>query len=476
MRSYRTYTPPPPRPNGIIWQGPLAVILGICIGLVATDVNRQHELGTQSSKLATEFEQIPQNVTKTITNVVPTVSQRTNILLMGVDSNGRNAQRFLNTRSDTMMLMSVDPSAKTVNIVSIPRDSRVKIADNHGIDKINSAHALGGPELAVATVKEDFCVPVDHYVVIDVQGLKKAFAVLGPTDVLVEKRMRYVDHAAGLHVNLDPGMHTLTPGQMEEYVRFRHDAKGDIGRIDRQQWFMRALTRKLKEPQVVLKLPELFKLAHDYVETDLSIEDMARLANFGKDIQPQQIQTATLPGRAAMIHGGSYWIPDAFGSAIVFNRLLGTSLNASEAGLGVATEAAEGDEAIAATTDAMDVARPNDPVSVTLKYPRGTDASAKKVEQALVKLGYKVKLKYRGADAECVHEQIVENSFRADNDLAKKLRDELPVVSTWPIVMNLDQHAPSDFTLVISPNSAATIADTLKTEEASASTKKSADL
>jgi polyisoprenyl-teichoic acid--peptidoglycan teichoic acid transferase len=454
----------------------LAAILGVCIGLVVTDVKRQSELKTESVKIANEIQQIPQNVSNTITQAVPTVSQRTNILLMGVDSNGRNTQRFLNTRSDTMMLMSVDPASKTVNIVSIPRDSRVKIADNHGVDKINSAHALGGPELAMATVKEDFCVPVDHYVVIDVQGLKKAFQVLGPTDVLVEKRMRYVDHAAGLRVNLDPGLHTLTPEQMEEYVRFRHDAKGDIGRIDRQQWFMRALTKKLKEPQVVLKLPELFKLANEYVQTDLSIEDMARLANFGKDIRPDQIQTATLPGRAAMIKGGSYWIPDAFGSAIVFNRLLGTSLNASEAGLGVATDQAEGDEAIAATTDVMDVARPNDPVSVTLKYPKGTDTSAKRVEQALLKLGYTVKLKFRGADADCAHEQIVENSFRADNDLAKKLRDQLPVISSWPIVMNLDQHAPSDFTLVISPSSAATIIDSLKTEEADASTKKSSSI
>jgi hypothetical protein len=144
--------------------------------------------------------------------------------------------------------------------------------------------------------------------------------------------------------------------------------------------------------------------------------------------------------------------------------------------LGVATDQAEGDEAIAATTDVMDVARPNDPVSVTLKYPKGTDTSAKRVEQALLKLGYTVKLKFRGADADCAHEQIVENSFRADNDLAKKLRDQLPVISSWPIVMNLDQHAPSDFTLVISPSSAATIIDSLKTEEADASTKKSSSI
>src|SRR6202011_2267561 len=104
------------------------------------------------------------------------------VLLMGVDSNGIGTQRFTSTRSDTMMLISCDPIAKRVGVVSIPRDSRVAIP-GHGNDKINAAHAFGGPELAVKTVGEVFQVPIDHYVVIDVQGLRKLFEVLGPVEV-----------------------------------------------------------------------------------------------------------------------------------------------------------------------------------------------------------------------------------------------------------------------------------------------------
>ena len=142
-------------------------------------------------------------------------------------------------------------------------------------------------------------MPVDHYVVIDVQGLRKVFEVLGPIEVKVEKKMRYVNHAGHLKVALDPGVQTLSPEQAEEYVRFRHDARGDIGRIDRQQWFLRQLSSKLREPQVILKLPELFKLANEYVETDLSVEDMAKLATFGKDIQRNQVETADFAWRCA---------------------------------------------------------------------------------------------------------------------------------------------------------------------------------
>lgn len=351
-----------------------------------------------------------------------------------------------------MMLVNVDPLTKTVGIVSIPRDSRVRV-DGHGMDKINAAHAFGGPELAVATVQKDFGVPVDRYLVIDTQGLKKVFQVLGPVEVLVEKRMNYVDHAAGLHVNLEPGVHRLTPEQLEEYVRFRHDARGDIGRIERQQWFIRAMTNKLKEPQVVWRLPELIQLAHEYVQTDLSLEEMAKLANFGKDIQPQAVQTATLPGVASSRYGGSYWLLDPFGSAIVFNRLLGTSIDASEAGSGLDREMPASDEAYAATTDIMDSeGRPNEPVRISLKYARGLDGVAKTIQNDLIRAGYKVKLKYAGNPAECAHEAIIENSFRADADLTQKLRSNLSIVQNWPVILSLEKRSAEDFTLVLSPN------------------------
>ena len=106
---------------------------------------------------------------------------------MGVDWNGnKEAERYQGNRSDTMMLVSLDPDHDKVGIISIPRDSQVTIGRHTG--KINQAHANGGPELAVSTVRDNFGVEVDHYVVVDTVGLKDLFKLLGPVEVCVEKK------------------------------------------------------------------------------------------------------------------------------------------------------------------------------------------------------------------------------------------------------------------------------------------------
>ena len=456
-----------------------ASVVGVCIGVTITGYQRQKQLRAHTNQIIAEFAKIPQNVSSFSNNfttdvskisVGPHLDKRMNLLLMGVDSNGRHTQRFANTRSDTMIVASIDPENKTVSLVSIPRDSRVRIAEGHGMEKINSAHALGGPELAVATVQEDFGIPIDHFVVIDVQGLKKLFQILGPADVLVEKRMRYTDHAAGLHVALDPGMQTLTPEQMEEYVRFRHDQRGDLGRIERQQWFLRQVSQKFREPQVILKLPQLFSLASEYVVTDLPIEDMAKLAAFGKDIHPNQVKTAMLPGKATFVHGGSYWIPDAYGTAIVCNRMLGTNLTESEAGRGLRPTdepvTAAPDDAYAATTDTKygvsgKTTMPSaSKAIVTIKYSKGTEPAARKLEKAMVAAGYRVRYIMRTDTADCAHEQIQQTSVRADNEMTAKLMEDVPVLKTWSVNIALDQRAAQDFTIVVSP----TVAPSLLTD------------
>lgn len=379
-------------------------------------------------------------------SMLPQLDHEMNILVMGVDSNGRHAQRFLQTRSDTMMLVHLDPSNKHVGVVSIPRDSRVKLPGAHGIDKINSAHAMGGPQLAVEAVKEAFAVPVDRYIVVDTEGLKKVFEMLGPVEVMVEKRMRYRDRAAGLNVQLEPGLQTLDPKQAEEYVRFRHDPKGDIGRIERQQWFLRQVSKKLREPQVVLKIPEIIKFANDYVVTDLSMDEMAKLASFGKDVQANQVQTATLPGHAEYIHGGSYWIPDPEACAVVFSRILNQPISVAEQA--EKTTDYGSDAARAATTNG-DIEKPP---SFTIKYPKGQEKEARNLETALNGMGYRVRYIMRGDLSDCQHEQIVQASYRADNYMTARLKEKLPGLESWPINVAVEPHSSVDMSLILSPS------------------------
>jgi LCP family protein required for cell wall assembly len=475
----RRYSPPSPS-NLNIWQAAAAAVVGVCIGITVSSYERGKQLKIETKELLAQFTKIPanmSNISTSFTTQVPKIAmgphldKRMNLLLMGVDSNGRHAQRWVNTRSDTMIVASLDPDSKTVGLVSIPRDSRLRIADGHGMDKINSAHAFGGPELAVETVQEDFGIPIDHYVVIDTQGLKKVFEVLGPANVLVEKRMRYTDHAAGLNVALDPGEQTLTPAQMEEYVRFRHDQRGDLGRIERQQWFLRQISQKMREPQVVLKLPQLFSLATEYVVTDLSVQDMANIAGFGKDIQAKQVRTAMLPGKATFIHGGSYYIPDAYGSALVFNRLLGTNLTESDTGRGLTAHdepitTAAGDAYAATLNSSYSVngsttISDTDKTLVTIKYAKGTEAAARKLEKTLTLAGYRVKYFIRGEAADCVHEQLQQTSVRADNELTNKLLCDIPALKELAVSINLDKRATQDFTVVVSPAIAPTLLNEL---------------
>lgn len=248
------------------------------------------------------------------------------LLVMGVDAaqnhqGDKSASVFEGTRTDTMMLVRVDAAKKRVAIVSIPRDSKVYLANNRGVDKINAAHALGGPDLAVQTVQDAFGIPVDNFMVINFKGVRELVNAMGGLDIYIEKPMHYTDHTAKLFINFQPGQRHLNGDEAEEFLRFRHDELGDIGRIRRQQQFVMALTSRMKNPAIVFKLPELVSVASKYIETDLSPSDLLTLAFFGKDIQMNAVRTATLPGHPGGVRV-SYWMVDPEPAQILLDRMV----------------------------------------------------------------------------------------------------------------------------------------------------------
>ena len=172
---------------------------------------------------------------------LPILQQKQNILIVGVDSNGENTDKFAGTRSDTIILVNIDPSKHSINAISIPRDSKVYLANNHGVQKINAAHALGGIDLTIKTVENTLGIKVDKYVLINNDAIKKLVDALGGVPVYIEKDMFYNDYAGKLHINLTKGLHVLNGEQVEGYLRFRKDGLGDIGRTSRQQWFVKAV-------------------------------------------------------------------------------------------------------------------------------------------------------------------------------------------------------------------------------------------
>ena len=147
---------------------------------------------------------------------VPFTPRRQNILVLGVDSNGQGTDMWEGTRSDTILIVNIDPKTHSVKAISIPRDSKVYLPDGKGIQKINSAHALGGINLVKKTLKETFGIKIDKYIIIHDEAVEKIVDALGGIPIYVEKRMLYHDYAGKLHIDLQktisfPSIFIYTP-------------------------------------------------------------------------------------------------------------------------------------------------------------------------------------------------------------------------------------------------------------------------
>lgn len=223
------------------------------------------------------------------------------ILLIGVDRRQANEP----SRSDTIILAVLDPQKPGVDLLSIPRDTRVKIP-GHGYDKINAAHAYGGPELLMDTINDFLGTHVDKYVEVDFQGFARIIDILGGVDIDVDKRMYYPEEG----INLRPGFQHLNGHDALGYVRYRFDPEGDITRIGRQQKFLKALVDQTLKLGTIPKIPKLINEISKEVTTNLSIKEMLSLALSMKDLNGSAVNAHTLPGEGRYVNGISYFLVD----------------------------------------------------------------------------------------------------------------------------------------------------------------------
>jgi len=146
--------------------------------------------------------------------------------------------------SDVMLLLRFNPETKKMVVLAVPRDTRIEIP-GHGMKKINAANVYGGPALTAQTVSKLLNgVGIDRYVRINILGMGKLIDALGGVTVYVPKDMKYRDDSQHLYINLKAGKRHLNGDQALQLLRFRHDALGDIGRIQRQQMVLRALSEQ----------------------------------------------------------------------------------------------------------------------------------------------------------------------------------------------------------------------------------------
>ncbi|MGH9268185.1 MAG: LCP family protein, partial [Acidimicrobiales bacterium] len=228
-------------------------------------------------------------------------------------------------RSDTMIVLRVDPQAEKAVMLSIPRDLFIPIAGENRSDRVNSAFN-GGPERLVATIRQSLGIEIDHYVEVNFNGFRGMVEAVGGVAVHFPSPSR--DDMSGLWVE-SPGCNTLDGDSALSYVRSRHfeafeagrwraDPTGDLGRINRQQDFVRrALSKAMSKARTnPLALNALINtgVANVTLDSTFSTTDMVRLARRFRSLEPDTVEMMTIPADNARIAGKAVLVmrqPDA---------------------------------------------------------------------------------------------------------------------------------------------------------------------
>ncbi len=240
-------------------------------------------------------------------------ASRVTILLMGVDTEvvideqGQvSPDRVGPARSDTMILMTIDPQTKTAGMMSIPRDLWVNIP-GYGYGRINTAYYNGeanklpggGPVLAMRTVEQVIGVPVQYYAQIEFWAFTRLIESMGKVDVFVEKKIVIDPMGPGAdEIMLSAGWHKLGGVEALGYVRQRHTEGGDVDRSKRQQALIMAVRDHVLDPAnfptMIANAPEMYNEIQSGVRTNLTFDDIMRLGMLVKDIPPENIKRGVI--------------------------------------------------------------------------------------------------------------------------------------------------------------------------------------
>ncbi len=225
-------------------------------------------------------------------------SQPYNILVLGIDVEAK--------LTDVMMLCQIDPVDHSVSMLSIPRDTRVKINGHNS--KINSSFSHGGVEQVIKCVKELTGLPVHHYFLINTTAFRDTVDALGGVYFTVPRNMDYEDPYQDLYIHLKAGYQLLDGDKAEQLVRFRRYSNGDIDRIAVQQEFIKELISQKLTAAYIVKIPEVYSIIEKNSSTDMTPKEML---NAGKQIlavDAENFKSFTVPGEGTYIGEVSYYV------------------------------------------------------------------------------------------------------------------------------------------------------------------------
>jgi LCP family protein required for cell wall assembly len=243
-------------------------------------------------------------------------SKKINILLVGIDQRYEGEM----SRSDTNLLLSIDPKNKKIVIVSLPRDTFVELPGYEGHQKLAHAHSYGGIPLLIKTVENLLGIEIPYYVEVNFEGFTKMIDLIGGVTIDVEKDMDYESYLGDVKIHLKKGLQHLNGEKALMYVRFRMDETGDIGRMERQQKFLKALIEQSLKIENTIKLQKVLVELKNWVKTNLEPWQIIKLGVLFSSVDNSEIITMTLPGYPG-------WYSDGLSYYFLYNDKLQELIN-----------------------------------------------------------------------------------------------------------------------------------------------------
>ncbi|HET6495666.1 MAG TPA: LCP family protein [Thermoleophilia bacterium] len=259
------------------------------------------------STVGERTEQVQAAVARTEESLRPALpGEAVSILLIGRDREGEDDPG----RSDTQILVRLDPDTKSISMLSVPRDLMVDIP-GYGLDKMNAAYSYGGSALVVETFTELTKLPINHFVEVDFAGFWHAVNILGGVYIPVDRRYYNPETSDYKSIDIMPGYQLMRGHDALDFVRFRHDETGDFGRMQRQQLFLREAQRQSSRwSEDWTKVARLIKSIT--AETTSDIDSLSRLKPLIElvfQVDTSHVSSVHIEGATPTVDGISYVTP-----------------------------------------------------------------------------------------------------------------------------------------------------------------------
>jgi polyisoprenyl-teichoic acid--peptidoglycan teichoic acid transferase len=229
------------------------------------------------------------------------LSRAVNILVLGIEpfvnENIIGENNAFKGQIDTILLLHFDPVDRSLKLLSIPRDSLLE-TENRGVDRARNLNVKNDGEATAKIISKNFRdLTIDRYLRLNTDAVAKLIEAIGGVEVFVPQAISYEDKTQKLKIDLVAGWQTLNGEKTLQFLRYL-DNNGDSGRVQRQQIAIEAFRKRLQNPTIITRIPEIVNIIQSNIDTNLNREELLVLANFSTELQRDNLQMVLLAGKA----------------------------------------------------------------------------------------------------------------------------------------------------------------------------------